>query len=117
MARRRGVDDPLLCCASVTDAPLVEADAIALARGYAALGDPVRLRLFSLLAAAEGEVCACAFVEVLERSQPTISHHLRVLAEAGLIVGQRRGRWVWYSVVPDRLDLLRAALGPADVAV
>jgi len=98
------------CCASITDAPLSEPDAIALAKGYAALGDPVRLRLLSMLAAADDEVCACAFVDALDRSQPTVSHHLKVLAEAGLVVGEKRGRWVWYTVVPERLELLRRAL-------
>lgn len=101
-----------VCCPSVTAAPLTLPQAAALAQGYAALGDPIRLRLFSMLAAADAEVCACAFVEALGRSQPTISHHLKVLAEAGLIRGDKRGRWVWYSVVPERLDTLRAALSP-----
>ena len=99
------------CCAPLTAAPLAQPDAAALAKGYAALGDPVRLRLFSMLAAADGEVCACAFVDALDRSQPTVSHHLRVLTDAGLVVGEKRGRWVWYTVVPERLERLRAALG------
>jgi ArsR family transcriptional regulator len=100
------------CCASIVEAPLDEADAVELANQFAALGDPVRMRLLSLLAAAPtGEVCACDFVEPLGRSQPTVSHHLKVLSEAGLVVGDKRGRWVWYSLVPERLDALRAALG------
>jgi ArsR family transcriptional regulator len=104
---RRQVTIEDACCTAVTAAPLTEADATTLARGFAALGDPVRLRLFSMLAAARAEVCACEFVEPLGRSQPTISHHLKVLTEAGLIVGERRGRWVWYHVVPAALDALR----------
>jgi ArsR family transcriptional regulator len=100
------------CCASIVAAPLDEDEAVELAHRFAALGDPVRLRLLSLLAAAPtGEVCACDFVEPLGRSQPTVSHHLKVLSEAGLVVGDKRGRWVWYSLVPERLDALRAALG------
>ena len=74
--------------------------------------DPARLRLLSLLAASAtaGEVCACDFVEPLGKSQPTVSHHLKVLTEAGLVTGDKRGRWVWYSLVPERLDALRRAL-------
>lgn len=100
------------CCTSITAAPLAESDAEDLAHRFAALADPVRLRLLSILAAAPtGEVCACDFVEPLGRSQPTVSHHLKVLSEAGLVTGDKRGRWVWYSLVPERLDTLREALG------
>ena len=101
------------CCPSVLTAPLSETQAGDLARVFAALGDPVRLRLLSLLASAPaGEVCACELVVPIGRSQPTVSHHLKVLTEAGLIVGERRGRWVWYAVVAERLALLRGALTP-----
>ncbi len=97
------------CWPSMVTAPLSEGEAADLARGFAALADPVRLRLLSLLASAPtGEVCACELVEPLARSQPTVSHHLRVLTEAGLIRGDRRGRWVWYTVVPERLAALRS---------
>jgi len=99
------------CCASVLAAPLGTADAAELASGLAALADPVRLRLLSILAAApEGEVCVCDFVEPLAKSQPTVSHHLKVLSEAGLVHGDRRGKWVWYSLNRDRLAELRAAI-------
>jgi ArsR family transcriptional regulator len=99
------------CRASVVAAPLGEGDAVALAHRFAALADPVRLRLLSLLADAPvGEVCACDFVEPLGKSQPTVSHHLKVLTEAGLITGDKRGRWIWYSLVPEQLDALRSAL-------
>jgi ArsR family transcriptional regulator, arsenate/arsenite/antimonite-responsive transcriptional repressor len=102
------VDD---CCPAVLSAPLAEAHATELAGGFAALADPVRLRLLSLLASAPaGEVCVCELVEPLGRSQPTVSHHLKVLAEAGLVTGEKRGRWVWYRVVPERLDQLRSVL-------
>jgi ArsR family transcriptional regulator len=97
------------CCRSVLAAPLSEADAAPIAAAFAALSDPVRLRLLSLIASAE-EICSCDLVEPLERSQPTVSHHTKALAEAGLIVGERRGRWTWWRVVPDRLESLRAAL-------
>ncbi len=99
------------CCPAVLTAPLSEAESADLARDFSLLSDPIRLRLLSLLASAPaGEVCVCELVEPLGRSQPTISHHLKVLAEAGLIVGDKRGRWVWYRVVPDRLAQLRDAL-------
>jgi ArsR family transcriptional regulator len=97
------------CCASVLEAPLDEASADDLALAFAALADPVRLRLLSLVAAS-GEVCSCDLMEPLGRSQPTISHHTRTLAAAGLIVGEKRGRWVWWRIVPDRLAAVRDAL-------
>jgi len=103
---RRGPAD---CCPSVLAAPLGEPDAVLLARGFAALADPVRLRLLSLVATA-GEVCSCDLEAPLARSQPTISHHTRTLAEAGLIVGERRGRWSYWRPVPERIAALRAAL-------
>jgi ArsR family transcriptional regulator len=99
-----------VCCPPVTGAPLSEAAAAELARILSALADPVRLRLVSLVAA-NGEVCSCDLEEPLGRSQPTISHHTRVLVEAGLLVGEKRGRWTWWSLVPGRLAEVRAALG------
>ena len=99
------------CCPSVLAAPLGADDAAELAAGFTALSDPVRLRVLSILAASpEGEVCVCEFVEPLGKSQPTISHHMKVLSEAGLVRGDRRGKWVWYSLNTDRLAELRAAL-------
>jgi ArsR family transcriptional regulator, arsenate/arsenite/antimonite-responsive transcriptional repressor len=101
------------CCPSVLAAPLDEAGAAELAKGFAALADPARLRLLSILAAApQGEVCVCNFVEPLGKSQPTVSHHLKILADVGLVQGERRGKWVWYSLIPERLTPLRAALTP-----
>ncbi|HUP76371.1 MAG TPA: metalloregulator ArsR/SmtB family transcription factor [Acidimicrobiales bacterium] len=98
------------CCPSVLDAPLEERDARELASAFAALSDPVRLRLLSLIAA-EGEMCACDLVEPVGKSQPTVSHHLKVLHEAGLVERDRRGTWMWYRVVPARLGQLREVLG------
>ena len=97
------------CCPSIAAAPLAEEEAAAIATAFAALGDPVRLRLFSMIASA-GEICSCDMQEPLGKSQPTISHHTKVLAEAGLLVGEKRGRWVWWSVVPERVAELRASL-------
>ncbi len=99
------------CCASVLAAPLDTAEAAELAGGFSALADPVRLRVLSILAASpEGEVCVCDFVEPLAKSQPTVSHHLKILSEAGLVQGDRRGKWVWYSLNRERLAQLRAAI-------
>lgn len=99
------------CCPSMLAAPIDEARAAELARGFAALAEPARLRVMSMLAAAEGgEVCVCDLVGPLGKSQPTVSHHLKVLVEAGLVVGERRGKWVWYSLVPDGLAALSGAL-------
>ena len=97
------------CCPSIAAAPLAEAEAEVLATAFAALGDPVRLRLFSMIASA-GEICSCDVQEPLGKSQPTISHHTKALADAGLITGEKRGRWVYWSVTPGRLDLLRQVL-------
>src|SRR5947207_4569727 len=101
--------DDGVCCAPLTAAPLGEDESIELARMFAALADPVRLRLLSLVAAA-GEVCSCDLEGPLGKSQPTISHHTKALADAGLITGQKRGRWMIWSMVPERLKTLRAAL-------
>ena len=100
--------DSQVCCPSVLAAPLDEHDAEDLARVFAALADPVRLRCLSLIADA-GEICACDLLDPLDRSQPTVSHHTKVLAEVGLITGEKRGRWVHWSIVPARLDAIRQA--------
>lgn len=99
-----------VCVASLTAAPLSEPDAAALARVLAALADPVRLRLVSIVASA-GAVCSCDLEGPLARSQPTVSHHTKVLAEAGILVGEKRGRWTWWRVAPGCLAELRRALG------
>ena len=110
MARRQVADvEPGLCCSPVLAAPLDEGEAEELAAVFAALGDPVRLRLLSLIAEA-GEVCSCELLEPLGKSQPTVSHHTKVLADAGLIVGEKRGRWGWGKGGPKRVAALRGAL-------
>ena len=97
------------CCGSVLAEPLKEKDATELAATFAALADPIRLRLLSIIAAS-AEVCSCDLEAPLKRSQPTISHHTKALAEAGLIVGEKRGKWMWWRVVPERVARLRDAL-------
>ncbi|HVX23697.1 MAG TPA: metalloregulator ArsR/SmtB family transcription factor [Acidimicrobiales bacterium] len=104
------VADGGLCCGSVVAAPLDEVEAAELARVLGALADPVRLRLLSVVAA-RSEVCSCDLEAPLGKSQPTISHHTRVLADAGLLVGEKRGRWTWWRIDPDRLRAVRGALG------
>lgn len=99
------------CCPTSSAAPLSASDAAVLADTYAALADPVRLRLLSLIAAS-GEICSCDMIEPLAKSQPTVSHHTRILADAGLITGDKRGRWVYWSIPPTRTDLIRQVLAP-----
>lgn len=101
------------CCTPLTGGVLAEEDAVELADALKVLADPARLRLLSMVAsAADGEACACDLVEPLGRSQPTVSHHLSMLVEAGFLTREKRGRWAWYRVVPARLEMLRAALAP-----
>jgi len=106
------------CCTPLFDGVINDEDATEMAPVLAALADPVRLRMVSMLAAApDGSACGCDLEAPLGLSQPTISHHLKVLREAGLIKGERRGRWIHYSVVPDRLAEIREALSPVGVLV
>lgn len=92
------------CCGGATR--WIDAgDAASQASRLGALADPIRLQVISIIANAPGgEVCACDFVEPLGKSQPTISHHLKVLAEAGIVEGDKRGRWVWYRLAPGAVD-------------
>jgi ArsR family transcriptional regulator, arsenate/arsenite/antimonite-responsive transcriptional repressor len=111
MAARRSVTlDPVACCTPVREDVLAEDQAEMLAESFAALADPIRLRLLSVITSSEGEVCACDLVEPSGRSQPTVSHHMRILVDAGLVTREKRGLWVWYQSVPARLDALRAVL-------
>jgi len=91
--------------------PIDETSAAGLAQVFKALGDPVRLRLVSLIGARQGgEVCVCDLTSAFELSQPTISHHLKVLREAGLIDSERRGTWVYYRLVPAALERMAGLL-------
>jgi ArsR family transcriptional regulator len=98
------------CCVPITEGALDENDAAEMAGVFGALSDPCRLRLLSIVAA-EGEVCSCNLEGPLGKSQPTVSHHTRVLAEAGLIAGVKRGRWMWWHLVPEQVERLRSMLG------
>lgn len=95
------------CCAPLSGPVLGEEEAVELAGVFKALSDPVRLRLLNMIASAEsGEACVCDLTGPFELTGPTISHHLKVLRQAGLIDGERRGTWVYYRVVPERLTRL-----------
>ena len=99
------------CCPSILTAPLDATEARQLAAGFTALADPVRLQLLSILATApDGEVCICDFVEPVGKSQPTVSHHMKILSDAGLVHGERRSKWVYYSLDRGRLASLRGAI-------
>jgi ArsR family transcriptional regulator len=107
------LQDAVVCCPPLSAAPLPADAAAPLARAFSALGDPVRLRLLSLLLTAEGgQVCACDLVDPVGKSQPTVSHHLKVLREAGLVTGTRRGQNIWYAVAPAQVAALRGVLVP-----
>lgn len=102
------------CCAPLAQAPLSETDAETLAAQLKALADPARLRAVSLLMVSPGgEACTCDLVEPLGLSQPTVTHHLRRLADAGLVRGEKRGKWTWYSVDRAALEALRSVLDVA----
>ncbi|WP_326700401.1 metalloregulator ArsR/SmtB family transcription factor [Streptomyces sp. NBC_01754] len=99
------------CCPDLLTAPLGEERAAELAKVFKALGDPVRLRLLSMIASrADGEICVCDLTPAFELSQPTISHHLKLLKQAGLIDSERRGTWVYYRLLPQATDRLAALL-------
>jgi ArsR family transcriptional regulator len=113
MAAARNVRAPDLigCCTPVSADVLDEDRSVVLAHSFAALADPIRLRLLSCIAAAgPDEVCACDLLEPSGRSQPTVSHHMKILVDAGLVEREKRGQWVWYRLAPSRLAALRSVL-------
>jgi len=100
---------PVLCCGPSTPA-LDAAEAELLAARFKALSDPARVAILNRLASAD-EVCVCNFVDTLDIAQPTVSHHLKVLRDAGLVEATRRGTWAFYRLVPEAVGELRSALG------
>jgi ArsR family transcriptional regulator, arsenate/arsenite/antimonite-responsive transcriptional repressor len=99
------------CSIPLVGEPVSEATAVGLAQVFKALGDPVRIRLVSLIGAHQGgEVCVCDLTTAFDLTQPTISHHLKVLRSAGIIDSERRGTWVYYRLVPAALDRVAAVL-------
>jgi ArsR family transcriptional regulator, arsenate/arsenite/antimonite-responsive transcriptional repressor len=100
------------CCPQLLSSPLDDDDADELARAFKALADPVRLRLLSLIASApNGTACSCDLEGPVDKTQSTVSHHLSVLADAGLITKEKVGRWVNCTIVPERISALSDALG------
>ncbi|GAA3518047.1 metalloregulator ArsR/SmtB family transcription factor [Aeromicrobium panaciterrae] len=99
------------CCSPITGGAMSSEDATALAAKFKAIGDPTRLRLLSLVAAhADGEACVCDLNEPLDLSQPTVSHHLKILVDAGLLTRTKRGTWSYYAIVPGALPALADTL-------
>ncbi|MGW6442784.1 ArsR/SmtB family transcription factor [Lentzea sp. NPDC055074] len=99
------------CCEPLSEEPLAVEQAAELSLMFKALGDPVRLRLLSMIASRpDGEVCVCELTPAFELSQPTISHHLKLLRQAGLVDSERRGTWVYYRARPETTDRMAAVL-------
>ena len=99
------------CCEPVLIEPIAADEAAELAAAFKLLADPIRLRILSLIAnSPNGEMCGCDLPAVLDRSQPTVSHHLSLLAEAGLLIREQRGKWAWFRVERSRVGVLRDAL-------
>ncbi|MFJ4099846.1 ArsR/SmtB family transcription factor [Amycolatopsis japonica] len=98
------------CCAPLAAEPLTSEQSVDLAKAFKALGDPVRLRLLSLITSARGESCVCDLTAAFDLTGPTISHHLKVLREAGLVGSERRGTWVYYWPRPETLGQLSGLL-------
>jgi ArsR family transcriptional regulator len=107
------VEKAEVCCVPVVHGVLDAGEAHGLARMFKALGDPTRVRLLSLIAAhPEREACICDLIEPVGLSQPTVSHHMKQLVDAGLVVREQRGRWAFYRLVEDQLAALGNALKP-----
>ena len=112
---RERTELPLLeaCCAPVVRQLIPPAEAEILAAGFKALADPTRLRLISLVAAQQnGEACVCELIDPVGLSQPTVSHHLKILVDAGILTREQRGKWAYYRLVPESLDTLAALITP-----
>jgi ArsR family transcriptional regulator len=105
------VTDLAVCCAPLTGSVVEPAAAEQVARAFKALGDPTRVRLLSLIAAHEdGEACVCDLIDPVGLSQPTVSHHLKQLVDAGLVTREKRGKWAYYRLVQPALDALASTI-------
>ena len=105
------IRDLAACCAPITREVISESDAESLARTLKAVADPARLRLISMVAAHENkEACVCDLTEPLELAQPTVSHHLKVLVDAGILSRSKRGTWAYYRLVPGSLNSIAGVL-------
>lgn len=105
---------PIVCCGPGVEPTIGDGEAERLVIALKALADPIRLRLVNIISQ-QGEACACDLPEALDRSQPTISHHLKVLVEAGLLDREQRGKWAWFTIRVDALRSLSEALNPAAI--
>jgi ArsR family transcriptional regulator len=106
--------DVEICCPPMFGTPLTEDQAVELADVLKAMADPARLRLLSIIASSpDGEACACDLAEPLNRSQPTVSHHLTQLVQAGLVTREQRGKWAWFRINDDRVAALCSCIVPA----
>jgi len=102
------VADPVLCCAPLASSSLSDQEAVATAELFKALGDPTRVRILNLIAQCGGEVCACDLYEPVGLAQPTVSHHLKKLVDAGLLEREQRGKWAFFSLKRDAVEKLAA---------
>ncbi|WP_066369410.1 ArsR/SmtB family transcription factor [Herbidospora mongoliensis] len=99
------------CVSMTVGEPLSRKEAETLATALKAVADPTRLQLLSMISGSpSSEACVCGLTEALDLTQPTISHHLKVLVDAGFLTRDKRGKWAWYAIVPERLDVLRGLL-------
>ena len=107
-------DAASVCCVPLLQTPLDETTAAELAEILKAIADPVRLRLVSIIAnASSGEACTCDLPGLVDRSQPTVSHHLSLLVKAGIVEREQRGKWAWFRLRPERLAALAGVFAPA----
>jgi ArsR family transcriptional regulator, arsenate/arsenite/antimonite-responsive transcriptional repressor len=100
--------EPVICCAPLAASTLSDEEADATAELFKALGDPTRVRLVNLLAQSDGEVCMCDLIEPVGLSQPTVSHHMKKLVDAGLVEREQRGKWAFFSLTRDAVEKLAA---------
>ncbi len=108
------LNDAVVCCSPVAGKALDDQEAAGLAQMFKALGDPTRVKLVSLIAAAKGaEACVCDLQDHVQLSQPTVSHHLKQLVDAGLVTREQRGKWAYYRIADQALAGLARALAPA----
>ncbi len=102
------IAEPIICCAPLSSSSLSDEEAIATAELFKALGDPTRVRILNLIAQSGGEVCACDLNEPVGLAQPTVSHHLKKLVDAGLLEREQRGKWAFFSLNRDAVEKLAA---------
>jgi ArsR family transcriptional regulator len=108
MSIRLASTEPVACCAPLGASALSDREAEATAAVFRALGDAARVRIINLLATSDGPVCICELIEPIGLSQPTISHHMKKLVDAGLLEREQDGKWAYYSINPAAIEKLAA---------